>query len=139
MSADTLWIALGAAPGKLHGVAGDGGRVGFGDGDELAAQEPADGGLRGAAREAGVFGELLVAEVDGCFAAGLLASKPEVDEERCGFAVVAGEVAEEGVEDVVVQLNLLDLGGHSCTDHEYSDEWAIVVGLLCGYGFGRRI
>lgn len=56
--------------------------------------------------------------------AGLLAGEPEIDEEGRRFAVVTGEVAEEGVEDVVVEL---DLGGHGCTDDEYSDEWAIVA------------
>ena len=95
-----------AAPGELHGVAGDGGSVGPGGGEEFAAEQPADGRLRGAAGEAGVLGEALIADADGGAVAGLLASQPEIDEEGGGLAVVAGEVAEESVEDVVVEFDL---------------------------------
>ena len=99
-----------ASPGELDGVAGDCGGGGLGGGEELAADKPADGGLCGTTGQAGVFGELLIADVDGGLAAGLLAGQPEVDEEGCGAVIVAGEVAEERVEDVVVEL---DLAGHA--------------------------
>ena len=60
--------------------------------------------MGGAAGEAGVFGEILIADADGSAAEGLLAGEPQVNEEGGGSAVVAGEVAEKGVEDVVVDL-----------------------------------
>jgi hypothetical protein len=106
-----------AAPWEKNCVSGDGGGVGFGGCEQFATGEPADGGLHGAAGEAGVFGELLVADGDGRFAAGLLAGQPEVGEEGCGAVVVAGEVAEEGVEDVVVEFGLSWCRlGHGCTN-----------------------
>ena len=68
------------------------------------SQRTAD--LRGAAREAGVLRELDVADGDGRFSAGLLAGEPEVDEKRRGLAIVAGKVAQQRVEDVVVDRDL---------------------------------
>ena len=44
--------------------------------------------------------------VTGDLCRALLAGEPEIHEEGGGFAVVAGEIAQERVEDVVVELDL---------------------------------
>jgi hypothetical protein len=107
--------ARGAAfPGCQDFVGGCGGDVGFGDGEEFAADEPGDGRLCGAFGDADGFGELLIADGDGGGAALLgifllgifllLRGEPDVDEKAGGAAVVADEVAQEDVRDVGVEL-----------------------------------
>ena len=61
--------------------------------EEFPAEEPGDGRLGGAFRDADVFGEVLIADLDGFAGAGVLGGEPEIDEEGGGAAVVAYEVA----------------------------------------------
>lgn len=88
-----------ASPRCEDFVGGGCGDCGFGDGKELAADEPAYGGLSGAFGDADGFGELLIANGDrgggallGIFL--LLGGEPDVDEEAGGTAVVADEIAQ---------------------------------------------
>jgi hypothetical protein len=93
-----------AFPGCEDFVLGCGGDGGFGGGEELAADEPGDGGLRGAFGDADGFGEFLIGDADGGGAALLLGGEPDVDEKAGGAAVVADEVAQEDVGDVGIEL-----------------------------------
>jgi hypothetical protein len=98
-----------ASPGREDFVGGCGGDGGFGDGEELAPDEPAYGGLGGAFGDAYGFGELLIADRDGGGAALLgifllLRGEPDVDEKAGGAAVVADEIAQEDVGDVGIEL-----------------------------------
>src|SRR6185437_606550 len=110
-------------PRELRGVDGHSRRVCLADAEQLAAKKPADGGLRRTAREAGVLRELDIADGDRFFAAALLAHQPEINEKRGGLTVVTRQVAQQRVEDVVVNG---DRWLHRYTDKEYSDNWAIV-------------
>ncbi len=81
----------------------DGGGAGFGDADEAAALEQADGALHGGFGEAGELAELLKAERYAALP-GSVKFGPQHDvDEKCGWrAVVPGEVGEQDVEDVVI-------------------------------------
>ena len=81
---------------------GDGGGALFGCGEQFPAAEPAYGGLDGTFGDADVFGEFLVADLNGCAAAGLFGGEPKIDEKADRAAVVANQIAQEHVGDVVV-------------------------------------
>ncbi len=72
--------------------------------DQPAAAQDAQGLLDGALGEAGVLGDLAVAQADGGRALGAGAAPEEqVHEERRGAAVVADQVAEQDIDDVAVE------------------------------------
>src|SRR5215469_6925834 len=101
----TRSCACGAAsPWREHFVDGGCGDCGFVDGEKLTADEPADGGLRGAFGDADGLGEVLVADLDGGATALLLGGEPDVDEEAGGAAVMTDEIAQEDFGDVGIEL-----------------------------------
>ena len=104
MVGELAFLAVVDGPRGLGFVLGSGGNGLAGDGEEFAAQEPADAGLRGAFGDADIFGEFAVADGDGATAALLFGGDPEIDEEAGGAAVAADEIAEECVDNVVVEL-----------------------------------
>jgi hypothetical protein len=73
--------------------------------DEFAAVQGAEGGLHGALGESGFLRDLVVAQADrfGAFA-GRASAEEEIDHEGGGTVVVADEVAEEHVDDVMVEV-----------------------------------
>ena len=92
------------SPGCKGFVGGCGGDCGFCDGEQFAADEPADGGLRGAFGDADGLGEILIADSDRRVAALLFGDEPDVDEEAGRAAVVADEIAQEDVGNVGIEL-----------------------------------
>ena len=95
--------ARGGPPGSEGRVVWDGGGIFLGGGEQFAAAEPAYGGLDGTFRNADIFGEFLVADLNGSAAAGLLGGEPKIHEKADGAAIVAHEIAQKHVGDVVVE------------------------------------
>ena len=92
------------SPWRKDRVLGCCGNGGLGGDEELAADQPAYGRLRGTLGDADGFGEILITDGDGRVAALLLAGKPEVDEKARRAAIVADEVAQENVGDIRVEF-----------------------------------
>jgi len=93
----------GVAPRAEHRIARRGGGVIFRGGEELSADQPAHGGLHGTLGDTDVFGDFLIADLDDAVLVLLLGSEPEIDEEGHRAVVVADQVAEENVHDVIVE------------------------------------
>jgi hypothetical protein len=93
------------SPRSEDAVGGCRGHAGARCFEQLAAKQPADGGLSRAAGDADGFGEVLIADLNGGIATLLLRRDPEIDEECDGAFVMPDEVPHENVRYVIVELS----------------------------------
>jgi hypothetical protein len=92
-----------ARPGAKDSVAGGRSWIVFADGKQFASREPIDGRLNGTLRDADAFRHLSVANLNRIRAPLLLGRKPQVNQEADWPTVVADQIAQKDIDNVIIQ------------------------------------